>query len=66
VTVDRAFEIGLFSSGEVTADPATGRVTWRWRHRPPLVAAGVRPRPAQPALPVWEAVGVTPARVEVA
>ena len=40
------------------------RVTWQGRHRPALVDAGVYPRPVQPELPVWVAVGGTPASVE--
>ena len=40
------------------------RVTWSGRHRPPLVDAGVYPRPVQAQLPVWVAVGGTPASVE--
>jgi probable LLM family oxidoreductase len=40
------------------------RVTWQGRHRPPLANAGVYPRPVQPELPVWVAVGGTPASVE--
>src|ERR1700758_1322421 len=32
-------------------------VTWSGRHRPPLVDAGVSPRPVQERLPVWVAVG---------
>jgi probable LLM family oxidoreductase len=39
------------------------RVTWQGRHRAPLVDAGVHPRPIQPELPVWIAVGGTPASV---
>lgn len=39
------------------------RVTWSGKHRPPLVDAGVHPRPVQPELPVWIAVGGTPASV---
>ena len=41
-----------------------GPVTWSGRHRPPLVAAELHPRPVQPQLPVWIAVGGTPASVE--
>jgi probable LLM family oxidoreductase len=37
------------------------RVTWSGRHRPPLDDAGVWPRPVQDPLPVWLAVGGTPA-----
>lgn len=39
------------------------RVTWSGRHRPPLRDAGVYPRPVQDRLPVWIAVGGTPASV---
>jgi probable LLM family oxidoreductase len=39
------------------------RVTWTGKHRPKLVDAGVYPRPVQPELPVWIAVGGTPASV---
>ena len=35
-------------------------VTWQGTTRPPLNDAGVWPRPAQPELPVWLAVGGTP------
>jgi probable LLM family oxidoreductase len=38
-------------------------VTWRGRHRAPLEAAGVWPRPVQNPLPVWIAVGGTPQSV---
>ncbi|MEA2455705.1 MAG: hypothetical protein QOI45_1967, partial [Thermoleophilaceae bacterium] len=38
-------------------------VTWSGRHRPPLDEAGVWPRPLQQPLPVWVAVGGTPASV---
>lgn len=37
------------------------RVTWSGRHRPPLPGLGVYPRPLQEPLPVWLAVGGTPA-----
>lgn len=40
------------------------RVTWQGRHRPALHDAGVYPRPVQAELPVWIAVGGTPASVE--
>lgn len=36
------------------------RVTWSGNHRPPLLDAGVYPRPVQHPLPVWVAVGGTP------
>ena len=39
------------------------RITWSGRHRPPLHDAGVYPRPVQPKLPVWIAVGGTPKSV---
>ncbi|MGW9111750.1 LLM class flavin-dependent oxidoreductase [Microbacterium sp. NPDC055683] len=38
-------------------------VTWSGTTRPPLVDAGVWPRPAQERLPVWAAVGGTAASV---
>jgi probable LLM family oxidoreductase len=42
---------------------ATERVTWSGRHRAPLNDQGVYPRPVQDPLPVWVAVGGTPASV---
>jgi probable LLM family oxidoreductase len=39
------------------------KVTWSGRHRPPLHDIGVYPRPVQDQLPVWVAVGGTPASV---
>ncbi|HUB36015.1 MAG TPA: LLM class flavin-dependent oxidoreductase [Solirubrobacteraceae bacterium] len=39
------------------------RVTWSGRHRPALHDIGVYPRPLQNPLPVWIAVGGTPASV---
>ena len=39
------------------------RVTWRGRHRAPLDGQAVYPRPLQTPLPVWVAVGGTPASV---
>jgi probable LLM family oxidoreductase len=39
------------------------RVTWSGKHRPPLDDIGVYPRPVQNPLPVWIAVGGTPASV---
>jgi probable LLM family oxidoreductase len=39
------------------------RVTWSGPHRAPLEDAGVYPRPVQDPLPVWIAVGGTPASV---
>ena len=41
----------------------TERVTWQGRHRPALAEASVYPRPVQPELPVWIAIGGTPASV---
>jgi len=38
-------------------------VTWSGKHRAPLEAAGVFPRPLQDPLPVWVAVGGTPQSV---
>ena len=40
---------------------ASERVTWSGRLRPPLNDAGVYPRPIQDPLPVWVAVGGSPA-----
>jgi len=37
------------------------RVTWSGRHRPPLHDVAIEPRPVQASLPVWVAVGGTPA-----
>jgi probable LLM family oxidoreductase len=42
---------------------ASERVTWSGRHRPALDDAAVFPRPLQDPLPVWIAVGGTPASV---
>ncbi len=39
------------------------RITWSGEHRPPLDGLGVYPRPVQNPLPVWIAVGGTPASV---
>lgn len=39
------------------------RVTWSGRHRPAFTDLGVYPRPVQDPLPVWIAVGGTPASV---
>lgn len=36
-------------------------VTWRGQYRSPLGGEGIYPRPVQPQLPVWLAVGGTPA-----
>ncbi|HEY3991755.1 MAG TPA: LLM class flavin-dependent oxidoreductase [Ktedonobacteraceae bacterium] len=38
-------------------------ITWSGRHRPALDDSGVYPRPRQSPLPVWVAVGGTPASV---
>ena len=40
---------------------ASERVTWSGRHRPPLDDRAVYPRPLQHLLPLWVAVGGTPA-----
>jgi probable LLM family oxidoreductase len=40
---------------------ASERVSWTGRHRPAIEDRAVYPRPAQEALPVWIAVGGTPA-----
>ena len=37
------------------------RVTWRGQHRPAIDDRGVYPRPVQQPLPIWIAVGGTPA-----
>jgi probable LLM family oxidoreductase len=42
---------------------ASERVTWSGKHRAPLNDIGVYPRPVQNPLPVWIAVGGTPASV---
>jgi probable LLM family oxidoreductase len=39
------------------------RVTWSGKHRPALNNLGVYPRPVQEKLPIWIAVGGTPASV---
>lgn len=39
-------------------------VTWAGQHRPHLQDVGIYPRPVQPELPVWVAVGGTPASVQ--
>ena len=36
-------------------------VTWRGRHRPSIERRGIYPRPVQDPLPIWIAVGGTPA-----
>jgi probable LLM family oxidoreductase len=41
----------------------TERVTWAGRHRAPLAGAGIYPRPVQEQIPLWIAVGGTPASV---
>lgn len=41
----------------------TERITWSGQHRPALDGSGVYPRPLQNPLPVWVAVGGTPASV---
>ena len=40
-----------------------GRVTWSGKHRAPIRDLAVHPRPLQDPLPVWIAVGGTPASV---
>lgn len=35
-------------------------VSWKGKHRASLINLGVYPRPLQPALPIWQAVGGTP------
>lgn len=35
-------------------------VTWKGKHRPSIRNLGVYPRPYQPKLPIWQAVGGTP------
>jgi probable LLM family oxidoreductase len=37
------------------------RVSWKGKHRPAIDNLGVYPRPHQPSLPIWIAVGGTPA-----
>ena len=39
-------------------------VSWTGRHRPALPGMGIYPRPLQSPLPIWVAVGGTPASVE--
>jgi len=39
------------------------RVTWQGKHRAPLEAAGVWPRPVQDPFPIWVAVGGSPESV---
>ncbi len=40
---------------------ATDQITWSGNHRSALEQAGVYPRPVQDPLPIWVAVGGTPA-----
>src|SRR5690606_26785286 len=40
---------------------ASERVSWSGRRRPPIDGLGVYPRPVQDPLPVWVAIGGTPA-----
>lgn len=42
---------------------AAEHVTWSGKHRPALNNLGVYPRPLQPKLPIWVAVGGTPESV---
>jgi probable LLM family oxidoreductase len=49
--------------GLLLALRSSERVTWSGRHRPALHDATVYPRPLQQPLPVWIAVGGTPASV---
>lgn len=42
---------------------ASERITWSGKHRPSLHDAGIYPRPVHGRLPVWIAVGGTPASV---
>lgn len=39
------------------------RITWQGAHRPALTGQGVYPRPVQPQMPIWVAVGGTPQSV---
>jgi probable LLM family oxidoreductase len=39
------------------------RISWKGKHRAPIQNLGVYPRPVQPELPVWIAVGGTPESV---
>ena len=41
-----------------------GPIDWRGEHRPSLQADGIFPRPVQSPLPIWIAVGGTPASIE--
>lgn len=40
------------------------KVTWSGKHRAPIKDLGVYPRPHQPKLPIWVAIGGTPESVE--
>ena len=40
------------------------RITWKGRYRAPLSDVGVYPRPVQPKIPVWLAVGGTPSSAQ--
>lgn len=42
---------------------AAEKITWAGKHRPALNNLGVYPRPHQPKLPIWVAVGGTPESV---
>jgi probable LLM family oxidoreductase len=37
------------------------KISWKGKHRPPINNLGIYPRPAQEKIPVWVAVGGTPA-----
>ncbi|MCB0083366.1 MAG: LLM class flavin-dependent oxidoreductase, partial [Caldilineaceae bacterium] len=39
------------------------RITWSGAHRAPITDLGIYPRPVQPEMPVWVAVGGTPQSV---
>jgi len=39
-------------------------VTWAGKHRPPIEGLSIYPRPFQDPLPIWIAIGGTPASVE--
>jgi probable LLM family oxidoreductase len=41
----------------------TEKITWQGKHRPPINGLGVYPRPFQDKIPVWIAVGGTPASI---
>ena len=57
---DELFEEKL---GLLLALRASEKVTWSGRHRAPIRNLGVYPRPLQDPLPIWIAVGGTPASV---